>query len=157
MMKRHLWKLEWDEGMSVGIPEIDDDHKQFIMLISELNRAIAERMRPAEVHRRLQMIVDDTKRHFEREEQFFLKWQYPGARDHAHVHAQILKSLQNILESFLPYGLEAEWTDAALVVKDLLINHILIEDMKYAHHLQVEASRASSHDNPDDTGGGKQN
>ena len=124
--------------MSVGIPEIDDDHKQFISSISELNRAIAERMRPTEIHRRLQTIVDETKSHFEREEQFFREWQYPGAEDHARIHATILKSLQDILESFLPYGLEAEWIDAALVIKDVLISHILVEDMKYAHYLQRE-------------------
>ena len=142
-MKRLLWELEWNEGMSVGIPAIDDDHKQFISSIRNLNEAIIARMRPAEIHARLQKIVDETKSHFEHEEQYFLEWKYPDAEGHALIHARILKSLQNILESFLPYGLEAEWVDAALVIKDLLISHVLVEDMKYAHYLHGDSPRGA--------------
>lgn len=135
-MKRLRWKLEWTAGMSVGIPEIDNDHKQFILLINALNRSIAERMGPVEIEKRLQLIVEDTQRHFESEERCLREWQYPDAGGHARTHANILQSLQKIMESFMPFGLEAEWTDAALAIKEILISHILTEDMKYAHYLQ---------------------
>jgi hemerythrin len=137
-MKRLKWKLEWNEGMSVGIPEIDDDHKQFILLINELNRSIAERMRPTEILKRLQFIVEDTERHFEREERFLQERHYPDAEGHTRTHAQILSSLKNIMASFMPFGLEAEWIDAALAIKEILISHILNEDMKYALYLQIK-------------------
>lgn len=135
-MKRLKWKLEWHDGMSVGIPEIDNDHKQFILLINELNRSIAERMRPVEIKKRLQLIVDDAQRHFEREEKCLRECQYPDAGGHARAHANILQSLQKIMESFMPFGLEAEWIDAALAIKEILISHILTEDMKYANYLK---------------------
>jgi hemerythrin len=50
--------------MSVGIPEIDEDHKHFIFLINELNRSIVDRKDPAEIKKRLQIIVEDAERHF---------------------------------------------------------------------------------------------
>ena len=35
-MKKPKWDFEWDNGMSVGIPEIDEDHKRFISLMTTL-------------------------------------------------------------------------------------------------------------------------
>jgi hypothetical protein len=32
MTKRPTWTMTWNDGMSVGIPEIDEEHKQFIRL-----------------------------------------------------------------------------------------------------------------------------
>jgi len=118
--------------MSVGIPEIDEDHKQFILLINELNRSITDRMDPEEIKKRLQFIVEDAERHFSQEERLFKEWQYPDTDNHARIHAQALKALKAIMESFIPYGHDSGWIDAGLKIKGILINHILTEDMKYA-------------------------
>ncbi len=135
-MKKPKWNLEWNEGMSVGIPEIDADHKRFILLINELNRSITERMKATEIHKRLQHVIDDTERHFKQEETFFQEWQYPNAGVHAGIHKEVLNTLKKIQDSFIPYGLEAEWLDAALVIKNILISHILTEDMQYANYFK---------------------
>ncbi|VVC84391.1 hemerythrin family protein [Sideroxydans sp. CL21] len=135
-MKKPKWNLEWDDGMSVGIPEIDEDHKRFISLIDELNLAITERMRAAEINRRLLHVIEDTNQHFEREEHFFRERQYPNAEGHARSHNNVRNTLKKIQDSFMPYGLEAEWLDAALMIKQILINHILDEDMQYANYFK---------------------
>lgn len=135
-MKKPKWSLEWNDEMSVGIPEIDGDHKRFISLINGLNLSITERMRASEIKKRLQLIVEDAERHFEQEENFFREWQYPDTGGHAHSHSQILDSLKTIQDSFMPYGLEAEWLDAALIIKAILIRHILTEDMQYANYFK---------------------
>jgi hemerythrin-like metal-binding protein len=140
-MKKPKWNLEWNEGMSVGIPEIDTDHQRFIALINELNRSITERKKATEIHKRLQLVIDDTERHFEQEEKFFQEWRYPNAGIHAGIHKQVLNTLKNIQDSFIPYGLEAEWLDAALVIKNILISHILTEDMQYAKYFKSINSR----------------
>jgi len=135
-MKKPKWNLEWNEGMSVGIPEIDADHQRFISLLNELNRSITERMKATEIHKRLQHVIDDTERHFEQEEKFFHEWRYPNAAVHAGIHKQVLNTLKKIQDSFIPYGLEAEWLDAALKIKNILISHIQIEDMLYAKYFK---------------------
>jgi hemerythrin-like metal-binding protein len=135
-MKKPKWNLEWNEGMSVGIPEIDADHQRFISLLNELNRSITERMKATEIHKRLQHVIDDTERHFEQEEKFFQEWRYPNAGVHAGIHKQVLNTLKTIQDSFIPYGLEAEWLDAALKIKNILISHILAEDMQYANYFK---------------------
>lgn len=131
-MEPHTWTIEWNDGMSVGIPEIDEDHKQFIVLIDGLNRAIVDRMVLGELKARLQLILESTERHFEREERLFREWKYPEADYHAAKHAQTTKKLQAVMEKFINYDFQSEWINAGMQVKDILIDHFLTEDMKYA-------------------------
>jgi hemerythrin-like metal-binding protein len=132
IMKRPTWTISWNDGMSVGIPEIDEDHKRFILLINELNRSITDRKEPAEIKERLQFIIDDAEQHFAHEEMLFKEWRYPDIDRHASQHAQALKELKEIKVNFIPYGLDSAWIDAGLKIKGILINHIIKEDMKYA-------------------------
>lgn len=118
--------------MSVGIPEIDEDHKRFASLINDFNRAILDRMDIVEIKRRLQLVLDDAVQHFAHEERLFKEWQYPDADEHATRHAEAVAAYQAIMEKFVTYDLESEWIDAGQQVKDLLITHLLEEDMKYA-------------------------
>jgi hemerythrin-like metal-binding protein len=131
-MKRPTWQITWNDEMSVGIPEIDEDHKQFIISINEFNRSITDRKDPAEIKNRLQQIVDDAERHFIQEEKLFKEWQYPDTDGHASLHAQALNALKTIKEKFIPYGHDSGWINAGLRIKTVLIHHILTEDMKYA-------------------------
>ena len=135
-MKKPKWSLEWNDGMSVGIPEIDEDHKRFILLIDELNHSITERKSSTEIQRRLQHVIEDANRHFEQEEKFFRDRQYPNVEGHVRSHNNVRNTLKKIQDSFIPYGLEAEWLDAALVIKQILITHILTEDMQYADYFK---------------------
>lgn len=131
-MEPRTWKIEWNDSMSVGIPEIDEDHKRFVFLIDELNRAIAGQMDLSEVKKRLQRLIDDAEQHFSHEEKLFKQWKYPDAKDHAKKHENVLKSLQAVMDKFISYDFQSEWIDAGIEVKDILITHLLTEDMKYA-------------------------
>jgi hemerythrin len=141
-MEPPLWKLEWNEEMSVGIPEIDHDHKRFIFLVDELNRAIVDRMSLEEIRVRMQIIVDDALTHFAREEKLFGEWHYPEAEEHSMKHKNTVLTLQALQEKFVDYGLPAEWITVGLEVKDVLIKHLLIEDMKYAEYFRKTGKTA---------------
>lgn len=131
-MRRPTWTIAWNEGMSVGVPEIDEDHKHFILLINEFNRSITDRRDSEEIKTRLQNITSDAARHFAHEEKLLKEWQYPDIDIHARIHLYILKELQAVKEQFAPYGLDSGWVDAGLRIKGLLLDHIITEDMKYA-------------------------
>jgi len=70
-MKNQKWNLEWNDGMSVGIPEIDADHKRFISLVDELNISITERMKASEIKKRLQHVIRDANRQFQQKKKIF--------------------------------------------------------------------------------------
>ena len=130
-MEMPVWKIEWSEALSVGIPEIDEDHKRFARLVNELNRSIVNRAQLHEIRHRLQMIIDDAVQHFAHEERLFKVWQYPDSQSHAAIHAEIIKVLQSIMSSSVATCLNRPWIEAGLKIKAVLIDHILKEDAKY--------------------------
>lgn len=126
-----LWRLEWNDALSVCIPEIDAEHQRFIQLVNDLNEAIIARMDLEVIKRCMQAILGDAAAHFAHEEALFKEWGYPAAGEHAERHAQITLALHEIMRRFEHGGTEYEWVEAGLEVKQALIGHLLTEDMKY--------------------------
>jgi len=71
MEAKPIWWLDWDESLSVYIPEIDAEHQHFIRLVNELNEAIIVRMNKKEIKSRMRAILDDALMHFAHEEAAF--------------------------------------------------------------------------------------
>ena len=130
-MHRPTWTISWNEELNIGIPEVDEDHKPIILFINELNRSITDGKSPAEIKRRLELIIDDSERHFNQEERLFQEWQYPERDGHSSSHAHILIALKKINEGFIPYGLDSSWVNIGLTVKRILLDHFLHEDVKF--------------------------
>lgn len=130
-----IWSIRWSDELSVGIAEIDREHQHFFELINRLNRAIRERAEKSEIIQILQLIWRDAEQHFAHEEQFFAQWHYPDVEEHAAIHQRTLDTLQRIRTESIAYDLDSEWITAALKIKEILIEHILLEDNKYAKFL----------------------
>lgn len=130
------WRLAWADELSVFIPEIDAEHKHFIMLVNELNAAIISRLGIEEIKRCMRAILDDAVVHFAHEEKLFKEWDYPDAHQHAQSHAEAIEYFQRIIDGFKHDGTDYEWIDAGLKVKNALICHLLAEDMKYRDYYQ---------------------
>lgn len=139
-----IWKMEWNAGMSVGIPEIDHDHKRFIFLVNDLNRSIVARWSLSGIKQRLQFIIEDAEQHFSHEEMLLLEWKYPDLESHAMRHEQIMQELHSVRENSISYGLELEWIEVGLKIKGILIDHIVIDDMKYAEFYRSNILRIDS-------------
>ena len=130
-MQRKNWTLAWNDAMSVGIAEIDGDHKQFLALVDEFNKSVEIRMGTAEIQRRLQNVVDDAVAHLAREESLLQEWGYPDADDHARLHTELIRTLDNI-KATISHGYDAEWVEAGMRIKNALLSHIQGEDSKFA-------------------------
>lgn len=131
MDEQPVWRLDWDDSLSVCIPEVDSEHKRFIRLVNDLNEAIVDRMDRVEILKRMQLILDDAVEHFAHEEALFREWHYPDAEEHATKHAAIVRALHDIMGQFHRKGPMYEWVAAGLKIKEVLIEHLLTEDMKY--------------------------
>ena len=68
---------------------------------------------------------------------------YPDAAEHAQKHAQIISFLNEIMEGIDHGRMAHGWLEAGLEMKQVLIQHILNEDMKYRgyHVAQGQLSR----------------
>ena len=130
-----LWRLEWNEGLSMHIPEIDAEHQRFILLVNDLNEAIIGRMGLEVIKRCMHAILDDAAAHFAHEEALFREWGYPEAEKHAQKHALIMRALHEIMGRFERGGTEYEWIDAGLQIKKALVEHLMTADMKYRDYM----------------------
>lgn len=137
MAKRPTLTFTWNDEMDVGIREIDEDHKPIIISINEFNRSITEGKNPTEIKRRLQLVIDETIRHFSQEEELFKKWQYSEKTSHARLHAHILKAMQGISDGFIPYSSDSSWMRVGIRIKQILVEHFKNEDVKYAKFRQA--------------------
>jgi hemerythrin len=135
--------IGWNDALSVGIPEVDADHKRFLFLVDELNHSIVWRMDVDKIKNGLLLIIDDAVQHFAHEERLFKEWKYPDVDDHANKHAGIIKKLQTVIrtdDTLLP-----EWILTGLAIKEALITHILTDDMKYAEFYRKNIATTERH------------
>jgi hemerythrin len=136
LMEPAIWSFEWNDAMSVGIPDIDEGHKRFIDLVDAFNESVADRMAIFEVQKRLQDMLDDAVQHFAHEETLFTEWGYPGADQHARMHAQLIAWLQYI-KSTMSNGADRDYIKSGMKIKEALIEHIHTEDIKYAEFYRI--------------------
>jgi len=141
-MNEDVWQVVWDDSLSLGIPEIDEDHRRFISLIDDLNHAIMSRQEKPEIERALKFVVADAKDHFEHEEQLLYRYRYPEVSHHAELHAELTLQLRGVMDAFNSSERSYEWIENALRIKKLVVEHLLDEDMKYRDFLQPRLKRA---------------
>jgi len=135
----------WNESLSVGIPEIDEDHQRFISLVNDLNQAIVSRQAKTEIGRLLKLLVVDARSHFDFEEQLFEEYRYPDVRRHSEAHAQLMSRLLAEAVEFSNAEWSPVWIEKGFLIKKLLLTHLLEEDMDYRGFLgsQVKAPSES--------------
>jgi hemerythrin-like metal-binding protein len=139
-MNEQSWRIAWNDEMSVGIPEIDEDEKHFLHLVDEFNQSVIDRMDISEVRKRLQDIIDDSERHFSNEERLLNGRCYPKLGDHTLKHVELKYLIRHILTDSALYKFDTEWIKAGLDIKEALLMHILTEDMKYAEYYRSKVA-----------------
>ncbi len=63
--------LIWNQGMSVGVRVLDEDHKKLIAMINELHASMMEGHSNEIVGGVLRRLANYTVEHFQREEKLF--------------------------------------------------------------------------------------
>lgn len=127
--------VTWDDSLSVGIPDIDVDHKKLLGLINQLQTAAHYQTDPEHTERTLNELVDYTKYHFSREEDMMRTHQYPGFEEHKKQHEAMVREVTKFVDE---YRIDHTRTieNVAQYLKDWLINHIKGSDQEYAPYIR---------------------
>ncbi len=127
--------LVWREEMSVGVPELDDDHRRMLDMTERLRRERGDpdpEARRAAVGDVLDFLVDYTEHHFDREARVMAAVDY----EHREAHLKIHRELQEVVHELkVQYGGAPDSVDLDLVYEFLrtwLVQHILKEDLAFA-------------------------
>lgn len=129
-------EIAWQDFLAVGVPEMDEEHRQFIARVNALNRAIVEAKDKATVRQAMDLMLADAALHFRHEEELLTRWNYPGAQAHAAKHSALAAQFQRTLEEFEEAEFSFVWAVKGLRLKQLLVAHLLKEDLKYQGFLQ---------------------
>ncbi len=124
----------WQEGYSVGIRALDDDHKRLLYLINNLCTAAHYRTDMAFERQALNEVIDYTKTHFAREENLLQSHQYPDFAAHKQQHEVMIAKVNELAQR---YERDRDGTIDELLkyLREWLVQHILGTDHKYRAHL----------------------
>ncbi len=126
--------MRWTQGMSVGVPELDDDHRGLIDIINDLAALSGAEARPQSVRACLTRLHRYAPVHFGREEKVMTACGFPHLGVHQEEHRAFVLTMQGFNQSLQgdPAALAGHLAEEILdYLKNWLTHHILLEDMAY--------------------------
>ena len=123
--------VEWSDALSVGIEEIDEQHKVLADLVNRMHQAIHERHGSDVVREILTELAEYTRIHFAVEESLMRILNYPDYENHKAVHEELLKHVVELREK-VESGKTAIGFELMHFLKNWLTKHIMEEDMAYS-------------------------
>lgn len=127
--------IEWREAMSVGVLQLDDDHKALLRTINLFANSAGKPGREKEVEAILKSLFVYTKEHFSREEKAMLAARYPYYEAHKREHTQLIQQVTDLFGRYITET-RADFrqtlsSEIAEFLRDWLIGHIMGSDMRY--------------------------
>lgn len=134
--------IEWTDDFSVGVHEIDEQHKRLVSMLNRLNEAMKLGRGKQVVDQILFNLGDYVQRHFATEEAYMEAVNYPELERHKDIHRRLTAKVKDYMERY-----EKGEPGLALELLDFLTgwlkNHILQTDKAYSSYVRdVKIDRA---------------
>lgn len=135
-------RLEWNEMYSVGVKELDDQHKKLFDLVGKIEHMSAQEDFKVAIYTALDELMEYVMIHFHTEEIYMKSAEYPDFDAHYKKHQKISQEVN----ARVNYMMNKELTALDLVmihnfISDWLKEHILGEDLcykAYVKHLELK-------------------
>jgi hemerythrin len=127
--------FEWSEDLSVGIDQIDEQHKELIYRVNNLMEAIKEGSGTSETERIIAFLEKYIFYHFEDEEMYMTSIDYPGIAEQKEAHKEFKLIVKNVRDSINEHGI----TPSTMVtvqnkVCNWIINHVTNMDKQISRY-----------------------
>jgi len=126
--------IVWGHVLSVGVDEIDEDHRKLVNIFNILNHAVTEGESPAYLAAVLEELVNCTAWHFSHEERLMLKYGYEEIEEHKEMHRELIESAKELQQKLLDEG-KSVADEEIEVLERWLTGHILTDDMRLGAYL----------------------
>ena len=130
--------ITWSSQLSVGVIEIDTQHKRLIDIINRLNDAMHSGKESEALGKVLTELVEYTVYHFNTEEHLMLQRNYVDSPTHKLEHKRFIETITGFKKKFDAGDVKIS-TDIMNFLRDWLTSHILKTDKKFAHTLNTGA------------------
>jgi hemerythrin-like metal-binding protein len=128
--------------MSVGVPEIDADHKTLVGLINNLHHAIGDDEEYATLGSVLKALEDYAAHHFAREERMMEAAAYPAIGNHVAAHQNLAAQVLELKHRYDHDRTAVRAKDCLSFLNKWLVEHICSTDMDYRGWLVGHAGAA---------------
>ncbi|MCP3866802.1 MAG: bacteriohemerythrin [Gammaproteobacteria bacterium] len=135
--------IDWSNELSVGIEEIDEQHKVLVKLVNRMHEAIQEQRGSHVVGGILEELTDYTRIHFAVEESLMRILDYPGYEEHRDAHDELLQQVKE-LNAKVSEGKASISFELMHFLKNWLTQHIQEEDMNYTGFFLAAGARPKS-------------
>jgi hemerythrin len=129
------------EKVSVGIPQIDAEHRQLIDHYNALLEALQDGRDLTAFGLSFYSFVLHVGQHFKSEEQLMRDFGYPGLQSHKAEHQKLLATAKDFLRSVLTRFEESDCSAVAKYFKYWLIDHVIQHDRAFAAFALEEEER----------------
>lgn len=126
--------ITWASMLSVGVKEIDDQHKKLIDLINQLNDAMLAGKSRDSMGKILGELAAYTQYHFSTEERLMGQYKYEESVDHKEQHKKLIQSVSDFKKQF-DSGQTMISVELMNFLRDWLSGHILKTDKKFGSAL----------------------
>jgi len=128
--------MDWKDSYSVGMAQIDQQHKKLVELINTLHTAMSQGEGKAVVAKVLDELISYCANHFAAEERLFETSSYPDVADHKEKHRKMTAKVL-ALQKDVQAGKKAISMDVMNFLEQWLDKHILGTDKNYAPYLKA--------------------
>ncbi len=132
--------IEWSSNLSVGIEEMDQQHRKLISLINQFHDALKAGNGDQIAAGILVQLVQYTQTHFAAEEKLMARYGYPEFPNHKKLHTVLVEQVGHMAEK-IKSGKMVSPVSIASFLKDWLSQHILGADKLYGQFITVSATR----------------
>jgi len=126
--------VEWSDSLSVGVDEIDDQHKSLVSMLNELHDAVTSGNASVDLPAVIEKMKGYAMEHFATEERHMKRKNYPDLLDHMSEHAFFVSKVKDFT------AVDPEQADMLPEVMDFLkewlVDHILNIDAKMGRYLR---------------------
>lgn len=129
--------FQWKESFSVGIDEIDDQHRFFLELLNNCYAKVAENSEKVVDRALVQELKEYVEVHFAYEEKVLQYVGYEKLEQHRVQH-DYFRSLVAELDATCQEGnlSGVKLTSTLSILRDWFLHHVLEEDMRYVRYLK---------------------
>ena len=137
--------MDWKDEYSVGILEIDNQHKAMLRSFSIIEETFESGQDRSNTHYAIVELIQLSRMHFLFEEAMMRMYDYPESESHKKCHQQLMIRLDSVERNASNNASDFE---IVKLMRDYLMAHMLGDDKGYAQYIlsgaQVVKSREDS-------------
>ncbi len=134
--------IEWKDEFSVGVPEVDHEHRELIDLINALHARLGSEAAQVSVEDFLGEIYAKISAHFALEEKVMRDRDYDQYQDHKTAHEQLLDEIRDIMDDYEDSA-EFNEQDLAARLERWFSEHFKTKDARLHKHLSRPSPRSA--------------